>query len=347
MNTTEELFKEFKKGFNKLRNEVIYSGCYHKCDQCSEKIIKAHSIQNNRILNKLSLNGEVLYFQLDSVDDETANAKFELNSIGRRKATTFTGFCGKHDNEIFKPIEENDYVIGNKEQEFLFAYRALAKEYHAKMSEKNLHDRFIELANTGGIEKLKKYFPGIRKYQIKEIEEMYRMQKRAIDDSIKTNEYYKNAMNMSLERKKFNRIYTMVITFDEEYPISVSSTFGLERDLNDNIVNNLKDFSKMIKPLMLTVIPQNGKTYILISCYQKDKELYRGFFKQLDTKEYEDKKVIISNIILTYCENFVVSPDAWEKREAEEKREMMELFNDTILKIDKKISINKKVNLFK
>lgn len=74
----------------------------------------------------------------------TGNDNLEFGKTGRKKATTFTGFCDYHDSKIFSPIENEDYVEENKEQEFLFAYRALAYEHHAN---KSIIDYYKHIAN--------------------------------------------------------------------------------------------------------------------------------------------------------------------------------------------------------
>jgi len=40
-----------------------------------------------------------------------------------------------HDTNIFLPIEQRNYTPGEFQQEFLFAYRAYAREYHVKLEQ--------------------------------------------------------------------------------------------------------------------------------------------------------------------------------------------------------------------
>ena len=54
-----------------------------------------------------------------------------MTESGRKEATVFTGFCGYHDNELFKPIENNEFD-NSDEHIFLYIYRAFALEYHRK-----------------------------------------------------------------------------------------------------------------------------------------------------------------------------------------------------------------------
>ena len=46
---------------NNIKNEARIKNCLHpNHDECSEKIVKAHAIQNNRILNRIAEQGMVI-----------------------------------------------------------------------------------------------------------------------------------------------------------------------------------------------------------------------------------------------------------------------------------------------
>ena len=46
---------------------------------------------------------------------------------GIRQASTFTGYCAYHDDELFAPIEKRALQV-NEHHAFLLAYRAMGKE---------------------------------------------------------------------------------------------------------------------------------------------------------------------------------------------------------------------------
>ncbi|MCK5709932.1 MAG: hypothetical protein KAI07_05275, partial [Deltaproteobacteria bacterium] len=120
----EELVGRSIKAINTLLNKYQLRECFHKDDKCSSKIIEAHSIQRNRVLKNISDDGHIMMFQMITNNKE---AKWKPEERGLNKATVFSGFCEYHERKIFKPIDLYDYEEDNEEQEFLFAYRALAK----------------------------------------------------------------------------------------------------------------------------------------------------------------------------------------------------------------------------
>lgn len=114
-----------EEGRLELVDEIMSSKNIKQCihpdhSKCSQKIIKAHSIQNNKILRNISEEG-MLYMPLQK---RKGNAS-KRNLYGRKEATVFTGFCGHHDKTVFQAVEDNHF---DKSQQhiFLHAYRCFA-----------------------------------------------------------------------------------------------------------------------------------------------------------------------------------------------------------------------------
>lgn len=92
---------------------------------CADKIIRAHSVQRSGVLDRIAENGHVLSWQ----DDPRGEDGPDLREIGIHKASTFRGFCEKHDNDIFGPLDRFAFS-GTPEQSFLLFLRALTHESH-------------------------------------------------------------------------------------------------------------------------------------------------------------------------------------------------------------------------
>jgi hypothetical protein len=319
MNSRTQEFRIFQE----LNKNAHLKECFHQDSNCSSKIIRAHSIQNNRILNKISRNGEVLNFS-----EAGDNNEIKLSRIGRKKATTFTGFCGYHDNAIFVPIESTDYKERNHEQEFLFAYRALAKEYHAKKwSIKLLQETINKLSNDRALEKLSSYLAGATA-------------------SLAQLNFQREMFNSFLGKRDFDIISTRIIKFHEEYHIAVSSAFTVEKDFNGNSINNFSDLETHLKYIYLSVFPQNGKTYVLLSYLRKNKKFFSAFMNKIFEKSVNEKKITLSNIIAIHVENFAFSPIRWERISEAEKSEFQSLFRTTLFLPGDSMNQFKNINLF-
>lgn len=98
LNKTDEyrLFEAIASSAQNLKRELQIKKCLHpNQNECNGKIIKAHAIQNNRILNKIAENGILITL------DGTSHLIFQSSDAkGRKIATTFTGFCSYHDKTL-------------------------------------------------------------------------------------------------------------------------------------------------------------------------------------------------------------------------------------------------------
>lgn len=313
---------------NLIRNSTMYKGCIHADGMCDGITSKAHSIQNNRYLKRIADNGEVLCIDFGKIGEGESNIK----RVGRNKASIFTGFCNYHDRSIFRPIEEREYLLNDVEQNFLFSYRAFALAYYERFSTYEFKKKHYSL------------IAGLRN------DENIRRFKREIDEygnHLIIIEQYRNMLNYCLDNKKFKRIYTKVLVWDAEYGIAVTSMFFIRRDTCGNIVNDPQNGFGSMAPFFFTLIPQNGKTYVLMGCLSKQKSIYEFLYKQIIGADVEDQKVYVSNIIAMYIENFFISPHWWERLDMTTRNQFEEI-NEKLAGGQKPpIGFFDKLNIFK
>jgi hypothetical protein len=109
----------------------VYENCLHPGFGCERKAIRAHSIQNGKVLDLLQVNNHVLMpLQKLSENDEPVTV-FSL--VGRNNASTFTGLCAEHDAELFKLADTQPFDQENAEQLSQLAYRAVMREVHTRI----------------------------------------------------------------------------------------------------------------------------------------------------------------------------------------------------------------------
>ncbi|MBP2202178.1 hypothetical protein J3E07_001619 [Methanococcus voltae] len=325
---------KLKNALNNINKRTQYKGCLWDDENCSEKIIKAHSIQNNRILSKLADKGEVIYFE----NSPSEYGFYKLKRTGRKIATVFSGFCGYHDREIFKPIELKDYSFGDKEQEYIFAYRALAKELHAKLSAKNASEKMIEEMDNPKLFKDLFISPQTPNYEekIKYLKELYNLYMHGIDMALYEMTIFHERMKKDIVDKNFESLITKSIVIPG-ISISVSSMPYIEYDLKNNILNDVENFEKPLKPLFINLFPHDSNTIVLLSYFKEDSPLYEDFVNSIIQKPQILQKPILSNIILIYVENFVISPTLWDSYSKRKKEKLEAILNKTL--------INKELNL--
>lgn len=313
----EQAARAFGKNFHsRVRNAYSKTRtCYIL--NCSNSTINAHSITNNRLLRAISDNGEVIYMSTEQLD---SNGKPEFTRTGRRKATAFPGFCDIHD-KVFHLIDNSDYKLGNLEQEYLFALRASAKEFTTRQAINSHIDKLISdsliageknstegqfLLSKDGIESMKIFREGF---------------------TVGTKDLVaeRHIFNVNLENKRYWKIKTIALVIDGEYPIVASSTFKLEEGLDGKVINDIPNLRSKAKPFYFTLFPQNGKTFCLLSWRNVDNSYYEHLNCLVD-KDSHTKKVIASNLLCAYVENFAANPTYWDNIPVDTKKKYYEYF---------------------
>lgn len=108
--------------------------CFHpNQDDCSGGYGRAHTVSKSAGLRAIADGGHVLMFNPRKVGEQMMNSHPWPEEVGVKKATTFTGFCRHHDNELFEPIDDHDPEPSRKNAGLL-AYRALAREMYLKQT---------------------------------------------------------------------------------------------------------------------------------------------------------------------------------------------------------------------
>ncbi|MCM3342517.1 SEC-C metal-binding domain-containing protein [Paenibacillus sp. MER TA 81-3] len=288
----------FLNSFKTLRKESKIKQCLHPDrPACSEKIIGAHSIQNNKILKRLSSNGHV-YMPCPKPDNPFA----VMTKWGRKEATVFTGFCGHHDNKVFDPIEDGLFD-GSELHIFLYTYRCFAVEYHKKMEVVNMQkNAFRRKPSLIGISGDEDPFGGML---------------MSIDDF----QPVKSLFDKSLLTAQYNILSSVV--WEMPFPINFAAS-GFEApttDLQGNKLQNLLDVRTLAKHTFVIVFSEENKTYCIFSWLKDNDELFFGYRQQLEALDQQQRQNYINNTLPIISENIALNPESWDRMEQSKKDE--------------------------
>ena len=116
---------------------------YDSGDSCNY-IIRAHSIQNSNQLSEIAEDGHVYMLDGKYTSLSKNSGKVSFTTRGVQQASTFLGFCGYHDNETFKPIDDG-VLEPTAEQIALYLYRGVCKEAYEKENALDLHNEIAKI----------------------------------------------------------------------------------------------------------------------------------------------------------------------------------------------------------
>lgn len=322
-----------------MKNKKKLLFCLHEDCNCSSQIIKSHSIQNNKILSKLSVNNHVYTISTDP----NQIMGVDIKKCGKNDATTSTCFCLNHDTDIFKPIELKDYEY-SEEQNFLYAYRAFSKAYYDKLDEQAAQqcifaacpNRYIELGLVGRM--------------------------RGTTIGVQENEAIRLYLNKALDERRFSAVETITITFDFEIQFATSYMCPMSYDLMGNQINDVWSMKDRMKNIFVSMFPENGKSYVLISWLDIDAISFLEVKEQFKSlRDNSNKRFLINtlnNMVACQSDNFAFNPKYFESWDKETKDNFLNEFKSFLigsknienigLEIEKRLVIFPcKFNLFK
>lgn len=285
--------------------------CLEKSMQCPSKAIRAHSIQNARVLDLLCDKGHIVQLKLKLSGDEPPIP--EYRTVGRNQATTFAGLCSEHDREIFEEIDTKELDYNNQRQMFLLAYRSVLRELHATMdgaaSIQNAYLKRVELGldpkdvpSQAGMEAVFHMMKSWRTYRYK-----------CKFDDIEENESYDQLVH-----------FVRVIEIDRP-TIAASVLFGLGKYTGQEDITGV----------ILNIIPlDTSRTLIAFSYLKEQGSDVVPEFPELYTAEKYYFNYIVSKILLNHGENFVVNPAYFDEWPQEKKEKTAEYFVSTMLDSD-------------
>ncbi|KIL23505.1 hypothetical protein B4134_0815 [Bacillus safensis] len=281
----QSLFDTVEKNKRKAR----ISHCLHpESENCSGKIVRSHAIQNNRILNKLAVNG-----MLKTMDGESHMMFQDVDTKGRKQATTFKGFCSFHDKKTFQPIEDFEFNE-SAEQLFLYTYRALAWSFHKKLEQVNHIILNMESLKNKGFHFSDDLMLHNSMHLLGHFE----------------NESTLKRFNGYLQNENYERVSSYVWTIPYEIKFAVSTMLTIEHDIKGNMINNIKSF-RPLKNIYLNIFPGNQESYLLWT-WESNHEILEKFAKQFDSLKDKDKKNYLNNNLPRWTDAIVISPDLWD-----------------------------------
>ena len=272
----------FSYGVKQLAS--TYDLCLWPGSNCKNKAIRAHSVQNNGILDLLCHNGHVIMPKLKLSFHQPP--KFVFREVGRNKATTFTGLCADHDQELFRPIEINAIDLKNKTHLFLLAYRAVLKEAHAsRKAGIDTQTNYLLGTERGLFPKDEPSAPGM--LAVEQMMAAYLVEETKIE------------FEKAFFAKDWACIGHEILEIDVSPALAVNSMFSTDLWSEDY------DGPAFV---ILNIFPSNGKTAVVFSYLKQNRSQIQKAYPTILNSNGHYMEYELSKLILRKCENFAISP---------------------------------------
>ncbi len=305
--------KEFKKTFSK-RYCCVPDELKHECEG---GIIKAHTVTKSSSLKSIAKNGKVygLKITLDNIRKHKGKLQPEL--IGINQASIFTGFCKKHDNDLFAIIEKQSFEL-SQETVFKLAYRSFCKEFYAKKAASELEDHKRELDKGRSIEEqqdiqMSNFLSQIGTYQ-----------------GNKDNLHHKEQFDNAIKNNDFSTIQAVSFKLEEPPHVMVSGATNPIFDFSGNQIQDLGDLGITPDLLAVNSFYDGSHGYIVFSWLNSSNGACAKFINSLFEQDKNDQLALVYQYIMQGFENIFFCPDWWESLSDKVKRKVIKGINDNV-----------------
>ena len=277
---------------------------------CSKKISRAHTVPKSGSLSRIARNGHV-YGIIPTIEHLFTNdGRILPKLIGINRASSFTGFCSRHDDLIFSPIEKREFS-GSPEQCFLLGYRALCREIFTKQAALSLSEMRSH-ADAGK--------PFERQVQIQAFNKRYEM---GLYAGARDGERFKKTYDEALKNRKFTDVRGYVIELADIPPVMCSGAYFPEEDFDGRLLQDIGDLD--ITPHLLTVTSFYGGKHgtIALSWLQDSSETCDKFIHSLDRISDNDIANALLALFFEHIENIYISPEWWDNLHREQRTQLL------------------------
>jgi hypothetical protein len=295
---------------NRLQRFFKAKQCLHPLasrDTCG-KVVAAYTIQRKGPLEDiLDDSGHCLTF-FPPIESESE----EPHRRGWKEASSFAGFCERHDGPTFAPLETVPF-IASPEQCFLLAYRAECHELYQKLAADKSHEPMRQFLDRGKSPEIQRA-----------IQQMQSWQGAGVRKGLAESQRNKARMDAELRARDYGVWSRLFIRF--EGPVSVVSTGAPSpnRSLSGTVLQTLHDPSAQIQRLYLGVVRASGGGAVVL-LWRSEDPAPASFTSDLRKMPEEKLSGILIQFMFAYIENSYFSATWWQSLSDEHKRHVRKL----------------------
>lgn len=258
--------------------------------------VAAHTMSLQAVLRKISTEGHVYAPQLMgrfSADEHP----IQIRRLGLRDVSVFNGFCAKHDAALFSCLENQAFSF-SREQLFMLAYRAAARECYLKRKQCESLPELDAIRDIHGIDTPLTYSEETLIHQAASL--------RGAEEA----EAFKAKLDRHLLQRSWDRLVSHAILFEQRPTLAACFVFQPFHDMNGTQLQDYEDLQAEMSQLVVSVLPLEQGGAAIFSWLDSANSAPRRFFESvLDTKDITSAVI---HAALDNSENFAMAPDWYE-----------------------------------
>jgi hypothetical protein len=295
-----------------LMHEFEFKQCLHpqaSPERCN-RIVAAHTIQRSGALSRI-IDRDKRVMRFDPFN-RTPHGALNLQSIGWKQASTFHGFCGRHDNQTFEPLEKQKFN-GTPEQCFLIGYRALCHELHQKNAAVRALPDLRDRLDRGRSEIGQQW-----------IQARLSAKNAGLIKGLKNNQAIKQRADMALLSSDFSEWARYIVYFRGDIAVVSTGAPTPTFDLDDRELQVLHDPEVSIEPLYYGVVTTEEGGAVVFT-WLRDMPAPQRFIDSLDALPVSDRPGVLVQFMFAYVSNTFFSHDWWKSLSDKQREWIQEL----------------------
>jgi hypothetical protein len=291
----------FKKGY-----------CSHPsagADTCTGAPIAAHTVQKKGGIEFIQEDKHVLTTKVGFKEIEKSKGKPDLMRIGVNRASTFPGFCSKHDTELFQEIETKDVVV-DKKGAFLLAFRAVAYESFAKSAALKAQSAMLQ-ADTG--------LPLPKQIILQNELAAYKV---GLELGVRDTQNAKTIYDTAFKTDDVSDFRYHAINFANILPVVACGAFLPEQDFHGTVLQKLGT-ATTLEGLTFNLTAFNNQSVAVFGWFSSKSKVAEKFITSFVEMEDSVKASLIIQFAFETFENCYVRPSWWRELPSNKRERLL------------------------
>ena len=304
---------KFRDISKRLRQEFTKKECLAPdvwLNKCRGKISQSHTVSKSSLRN-IARKGHVYSF-VPIPENFRKNEGVVVPELrGIRQASTIMCFCSWHDNDIFAPLENQEF-FGTSEQCFLLGYRALAREIYGKRAQATLMDVRRDMDK------------GKNPKEQLSVQILNQWLEVGFESGLRNLTHYKSVYDDILQRQEFHAVRAYIIEFGIPPPVMCSAGVYPKQDFKGVELQDVSDLSNTPDLLCFTSFYKGNRGAVVFSWLPENDQTCCAFIESLNAIPDKLLTAALLRFFCEYTDNIHIKPDWWESLHEETRSAVIE-----------------------
>lgn len=306
---------QFHEVIDLYRELTATKYCSHPIhSECEGQIVKAHTVPKSGSLRRIAKNGHVYQFRADLPLLKQTHGRPVEKLIGINDASTFTGFCSRHDSKVFEPIEVRPFEP-IAQHAFLLAYRSICRELFAKQHHVDV------------LQQLKDFDRGLSVEDQMKMQEFLSISASGAQSGLSRLVDCKAKLGTVLMTSSYEDVSFYTLLLNRTPEIVATGSIYVEYDFDGARLQPLANPNIKLDVITFSVIATEAGGAVVFSWIDETHGACTRFIESLNRIQKSGIGDAIVRFLFTYCENTFFSPVWWETQSTTNQAKIRERAN--------------------